>query len=442
MDPAQLQAAFLRTARRVTVAGASIDLADLQGDILRAYGNAYAHTAYLFFRVDDAGAGRAWLRGLLAARDDRRAVARRQAADDAQPRGDRRRAAGRSACPTPVLATLLARVPRRHGRAGRRRWATPARATRTSWEPELHGAGAARAGHGQRARRRRAASASSRACAATPRAPAASPWPTSSAPQLLPGSREHFGYADGFAQPALAGVDDASDRRIGGGVPEAKGAWRALAPGEFILGYEDEDTRVDPAAHAAERAGRPVRALGHLHGVAQALPGRRALPPRAARGRRALRRRRPREARGQGRRALAQRHAAGHSPRTRRSRTSTPRRPSANDFRYAAADPRRPALPARRAHPPHQPARRARLRRAAQLPPSHHPARDALRPAAGRRGDRGRPRRPRPGLRLLQREHLAPVRGHPGAVAQRRQRLPPRPRQRLPHGRPATGRAR
>ena len=50
---------------------------------------------------------------------------------------------------------------------------------------------------------------------------------------------------DGFAQPALAG-DDAGDRRVGGGVPEAKGAWRALAPGEFILGYEDEDTRVDP----------------------------------------------------------------------------------------------------------------------------------------------------------------------------------------------------
>ena len=66
------------------------------------------------------------------------------------------------------------------------------------------------------------------------------------ATELLPGSREHFGYADGFAQPAIAGVADATDRRIGGGVPEAKGAWRALAPGEFILGYEDEDTRVDP----------------------------------------------------------------------------------------------------------------------------------------------------------------------------------------------------
>ena len=62
------------------MAGVPIDLADLQGDILRAYGNAYAHTAYVFFRIDDARRGRApGCGGLLAARDDRRAVDRRQA---------------------------------------------------------------------------------------------------------------------------------------------------------------------------------------------------------------------------------------------------------------------------------------------------------------------------------------------------------------------------
>src|SRR5262249_47056649 len=43
--------------------------------------------------------------------------------------------------------------------------------------------------------------------------------------RLLPGAREHFGYADGFAQPAVAGVDG-PDRRVGGGVLE-KGEWRA-----------------------------------------------------------------------------------------------------------------------------------------------------------------------------------------------------------------------
>jgi Dyp-type peroxidase family len=62
--------------------------------------------------------------------------------------------------------------------------------------------------------------------------------------ELLPGSREHFGYADGFAQPAIEGSSD--DRARGGGVPLKNDAWRPLAPGEFILGYPDEDTRVDP----------------------------------------------------------------------------------------------------------------------------------------------------------------------------------------------------
>jgi Dyp-type peroxidase family len=62
--------------------------------------------------------------------------------------------------------------------------------------------------------------------------------------ELLHESREHFGYADGFAQPAIEGSSDAKAR--GGGVPLKDGGWRALAPGEFILGYPDEDTRVDP----------------------------------------------------------------------------------------------------------------------------------------------------------------------------------------------------
>ena len=61
--------------------------------------------------------------------------------------------------------------------------------------------------------------------------------------QLLDGAREHFGFADGFAQPAIAGATD--DKLRGGGIPEKHGGWRALAPGEFILGYPDEDTLVD-----------------------------------------------------------------------------------------------------------------------------------------------------------------------------------------------------
>ena len=228
----------------MTVAGVSIDLADLQGDILRAYGNAYAHTAYVFFRVDDAGAGRAWLRGLLP----RVTTAEPWSAGKPQTTLNlavtaagvqRARRARRGA------RHVLARVPRRDGRARRRRWATPARATRPTGSPSCTAPACTcwpRSTRSTTARSEReitrlrsdAASAGGVAVAYEQRT------------ELLPDSREHFGYADGFAQPALAGGDDAGDRRIGGGVPEAKGAWRALAPGEFILGYEDEDTRVDP----------------------------------------------------------------------------------------------------------------------------------------------------------------------------------------------------
>ena len=61
--------------------------------------------------------------------------------------------------------------------------------------------------------------------------------------ELLQGAREHFGFADGFAQPAIAGATE--DRTRGGGVPQRGGRWRPLAAGEFILGYPDEDTNVD-----------------------------------------------------------------------------------------------------------------------------------------------------------------------------------------------------
>jgi Dyp-type peroxidase family len=74
--------------------------------------------------------------------------------------------------------------------------------------------------------------------------------------QLLAGSREHFGYADGFAQPAIEGSSD--DKARGGGVPLKNGGWRALAPGEFILGYPDEDTRVDPKRRLPNAPAAPL----------------------------------------------------------------------------------------------------------------------------------------------------------------------------------------
>jgi Dyp-type peroxidase family len=74
----------------------------------------------------------------------------------------------------------------------------------------------------------------------------------------LPNRREHFGWADGFGQPAVEGYppdDDEDDprpeaggrapaKRPGQGVPLEDGSWRDLKAGEFILGHPDEDGQV------------------------------------------------------------------------------------------------------------------------------------------------------------------------------------------------------
>ena len=66
---------------------------------------------------------------------------------------------------------------------------------------------------------------------------------------VLPRQREHFGYADGFAQPDIEGVDRRTGRgeatARGGGVPVADSGWQPLKIGEFVLGYPDEDGWVE-----------------------------------------------------------------------------------------------------------------------------------------------------------------------------------------------------
>ncbi|HET7488098.1 MAG TPA: hypothetical protein VFJ85_09225 [Acidimicrobiales bacterium] len=54
----------------------------------------------------------------------------------------------------------------------------------------------------------------------------------------LPSRREHFGWADGFGQPAIEGV---TGDPAGGGSPQADGTWKLVKVGEFVHGYPDED---------------------------------------------------------------------------------------------------------------------------------------------------------------------------------------------------------
>lgn len=223
---------------------AALDLTDIQGDILRAYGNDYAYTTYLFARVDDAHGGRAWLRGLLP----------RVTNAARWPAGWKPETTLNIALTAAGVAALGVGAPRDLGFSAEfcEGMATSAEVLGDAgpsdpgtWDDglndrALHVLATVNARDEDRLRaelgRLRDEAADAGGVAVAYEQPA----------RLLPGAREHFGYADGFAQPAVAGVDDDRDRRVGGGVLEHDGGWRALAPGEFILGYEDEDTRVDP----------------------------------------------------------------------------------------------------------------------------------------------------------------------------------------------------
>jgi Dyp-type peroxidase family len=61
----------------------------------------------------------------------------------------------------------------------------------------------------------------------------------------LPDNREHFGYADGFAQPDIEGAGVPS--LPGDGAPLRGDKWRPIRAGEFVLGYPDEED-VEPQA--------------------------------------------------------------------------------------------------------------------------------------------------------------------------------------------------
>jgi Dyp-type peroxidase family len=66
------------------------------------------------------------------------------------------------------------------------------------------------------------------------------------AAERLPGGAEHFGFSDGFSQPAIDGVPGSGPRK-GEGTLTKWGYWRTLALGEFVLGHRDEGGLFPPA---------------------------------------------------------------------------------------------------------------------------------------------------------------------------------------------------
>jgi Dyp-type peroxidase family len=235
-----------------------IDLRDLQGDILRAYGNDYDHTSYAFVRIAcEPEQARAWFSGLL------------DHVTTAEPWKEGKPLTTLNVAVTAAGLTALGVSEAVVGTfAHEFREGMSARATRLGdvgpsapddWEQGL-GTGDAhvlltinaqeKADHEHALDKMRAAMKDAGGLEIIYQKDTA----------LLAGSREHFGYADGFAQPAIEGSSDA--KAPGGGVLEKDGRWRALAAGEFVLGYPDEDSREDPKRRLPSAPADPLGKSG------------------------------------------------------------------------------------------------------------------------------------------------------------------------------------
>ena len=243
----------------------AVDRADIQGNVLRAYGTSYRCTAYVFAHVDDAGGGRSWLSELVEL------VSSDSEWQREKPRSHRNvgvTCAGLRALGVPegVIGTFSDEF--RQGMAARAPMLGDLGPSAPEhWDSGL-GTGAAHILvilNGRARDEIEADLASLRA--SIEHAPGVSVVHEQYAELLSPPAgdaaappREQFGFSDGAAQPAIAGVSDSA--AAGGGVPLAGGAWRPLALGEFVLGYPDEDTLVDPQKRLPSAPAAPLGRSG------------------------------------------------------------------------------------------------------------------------------------------------------------------------------------
>jgi len=230
----------------------NLDRADIQGDILEAYGNRYLHSSYVFLTVGDEGEGRAW----LSERIPQVTTATRWQG----PRPDSTfnvavTHAGLPALGVPPRAVASFSDEFTEGMAAR--------------APELGDVGPSAPAHWDRGLGTgdahvlvtiNALSDDARDAALEALREGLGPYVHLSVTleqhaQMHSNAREHFGFADGFSQPAIEGVSE--DSAVGEGVREKTG-WRPLALGEFLLGHEDEESRTDRRARLPSAPDDPL----------------------------------------------------------------------------------------------------------------------------------------------------------------------------------------
>jgi Dyp-type peroxidase family len=223
----------------------NVDQRDLQGNVLAGYGNSYRHALYAFVRVETGAAGRGWLGVLTPMVTDAVSTPRRDRPDytvNVSLSWQGLRALG-------VPGPMLDKFPEEF-RAGMAERANLLGDTGSSgpncWDERLgrQEADILLTVHGLD---RPALEKGRRECLARVEAPGSGLEIYHEEPAALLGDpaegaagREHFGFADGFAQPTIKGNAGPYSRR-GGGTPKRFGRWGDVAPGEFVLGYPAED---------------------------------------------------------------------------------------------------------------------------------------------------------------------------------------------------------
>jgi Dyp-type peroxidase family len=219
------------------LAPAAVDYADIQGDILRAYGKSYDRTSYMLVHIERAPGGRTWVGSLLE-----QVTNAETWPEGWQPDTTLNVAltyTGLQALGVSESALSGFSEEFKQGMAGRAETlGDVGESSPTRWEDPF-GTGRVHALITINAKTTELLEATLKGFRARVEEADGVSIINEQHAQLLEESREHFGYEDGFAQPAIAGV---TDRTLGNGVPEPAGKWRGLALGEFILGYEDEDS--------------------------------------------------------------------------------------------------------------------------------------------------------------------------------------------------------
>ncbi len=218
--------------------------ADVQGNVLANYGIAYRHALYAFVRIEDDVAGRAW----LGATADQVTTAERRPdaikpdyAINVSVSCNGLRALG---LPEPLLKTFPEDF-----RVGMRARAESLGDTGPNdpqhwedevWHTEPHVMVTLFALDQPALDQGRTACLSEERLGSDLAVQHEQPAGLLERPGTGEPMREHFGFADGFAQPTIKGNAGPYSRR-GGGTAIRFGRWRDVAPGEFVLGYPAED---------------------------------------------------------------------------------------------------------------------------------------------------------------------------------------------------------